>query len=251
MADDQGTTMETGTAPPTRATWTKLLRTTAVLTILLMIVILVLAGEFIPPFAVFFVLLLVGLFLLSRGGKAGPIVLLVTFVLFVALNAPFVFPTLAVPVSTVDFVISIAALVLGIGGLIAAIAVLRGRDAQPSSAPRKTALVLAAVVLVGLVIGVAARATYEEPSRESDDVNLVASGNEFTPATIETDGGEVSVYVTNEDGGFHTFTIDELDVNEPLPGGVSTRITFDAEPGTYEFYCIPHAPDMDGELTVQ
>ncbi len=251
MADDQGTAMDTGAAPVTRATWAKLLRTTAVLTILLMIVILVLAGEFIPPFAVFFVLLLVGLFLLSRGGKAGPIVLIVTFVLFVVANAPFVLPTLAVPVSMVDFVIGVAALVLGIGGLISAIAVLRGRDAQPTSAARKFSLVMAAVMLIGLVIGVGARATYDEPSRESDDVNVVASGNEFTTDAIEAEGGEISVYVTNEDGAFHTFTIDELDVDEPLPGGVSTRITFEAEPGTYRFYCVPHAPDMDGELTIR
>ena len=251
MAEDQSTAMEAGSAPPTGAAWARLLRMTAVLTILLMVIILVLAGQFIPPFALFFVLLLVGLFLLPRGGKAGPIVFIVTFVLFLVLNAPFVIPTLFVPASTVDFIIGVLSILLGIVGLIAAIAVLRGRDAAPSSAPRKVGLVMAVVFVLSIVVGVGARATYDEPSRESGDVELTASGNEFSTETLEADAGEVSVFVTNEDGTFHTFTIDELDVDLAIPGGTSARVTFDAEPGTYEFYCVPHQPDMDGELTIQ
>ena len=251
MAEDQGTAMEAGSAPPTGAAWARLLRMTAVLTILLMVIILVLAGEFIPPFALFFVLLLVGLFLLPRGGKAGPIVFIVTFVLFLVLNAPFVIPTLFVPASTVDFIIGVVSILLGIVGLIAAIAVLRGRDAAPSSAPRKVGLVMAVVFVLSIVVGVGARATYEEPTRGSDDIELTTADTEFSPDSLEAGAGEVTVFVTNEDGTLHTFTIDDLDVDLAIPAGTSARVTFDAEPGTYEFYCVPHQPDMDGELTIQ
>lgn len=57
--------------------------------------------------------------------------------------------------------------------------------------------------------------------------------------------------MTNKDGTLHTFTIDELDVDLASPGGTSARVTFEAEPGTYRFYCVPHEADMNGKLTVR
>lgn len=189
----------------------------------------------------------VGWWLLTRGGKAGAIVLIVGFVLFVVLNAPFVIPTLGVPASFADFIIGVTSIALGIVGLIAAIAVLRRRDREPSAAPRTTGRVLAAVVVLSIVIGVVARITYDEPARAADDVSLTAADVEFSTDSLEADAGEVSVYVTNKDGTLHTFTIDDL----AILGGTSARVTFEAEPGTYRFYCVPHEADMNGKLTVR
>ena len=46
-------------------------------------------------------------------------------------------------------------------------------------------------------------------------------------------------------------SIHNLDVDLDIPASKSARITFDAEPGTYEFFCQPHKEDMKGTLTVQ
>lgn len=256
MADDHemmSTEPATTPAPPSKGTWNRLLRIVVVATIVLMILIILLAGEVIPPFVIFMVLFAVGWGLLSRGGKAGPIVLIVAFVLWLALNAPspFIFPVLFAPTTAGDFIIAVATIALGIVGLVCAIAVLRGRDAMRSGAPRKVGIVLVAVIVLSVAVGVIARATYEAPAEESGDFQLTTVESEFDPKVIEVDGGEVSIYVTNDDDIFHTFTIDELEVDELLPGGVATRITFEAEPGTYRFYCTPHAPDMEGEIIIE
>ncbi len=255
MADDQEMMSTEPTTPvaPSKGTWNRLLRIVVVATIVLMILIILLAGEVIPPFVIFIVLFAVGWGLLSRGGKAGPILLIIGFVLWLALNAPspFIFPVLFAPTTAGDFIIAVATIALGIVGLVCAIAVLRGRDATPSGAPRKLGIILVAVIALSVVTGVVARATYEAPAEQSGDFQLTTADIEFDPKVIEVDGNQVSIYVTNEDDVFHTFTIDELEVDELLPGGVETRITFEAEPGTYRFYCTPHAPDMEGELIIE
>ncbi len=252
MADEPGAGPETAIVdtPAAKGTWRRLLGMVVGLTILTMIVVTVFAG-FIPPFVVFFVLFVVGWWLLGRGGKAGPIVLIIGFVAFVVLSAPFIIPSLTVPAAAGDFITGWASIVLGIVGLIAAIAALRGGDATPSAAPRTTGRVLAAILILSVVVGVVARVTYDEPARAAEDISLTAADFEFSSESLEADGGEVSVYVTNEDQTIHTFTIDDLDVDLVIPGGTSARVTFDAEPGTYEFYCVPHEEDMEGELTVQ
>ena len=62
----------------------------------------------------------------------------------------------------------------------------------------------------------------------------------------------MTVAVRNRDLFWHTFTIDTLGVDITAPVGVRSA-SFEAEPGTYEFYCrIPgHATlGMRGTLTV-
>ena len=64
---------------------------------------------------------------------------------------------------------------------------------------------------------------------------------------------EVTLEVTNPDAFDHDFVIDELDVKVALPAGETTKVTFQAGPGTYTFYCsIPghREAGMEGTLTV-
>ena len=52
---------------------------------------------------------------------------------------------------------------------------------------------------------------------------------------------------------FHTFTIDEIEIDEVVDGGQTTKfqISFD-RPGVFRFYCIPHeAFGMVGTITVE
>jgi plastocyanin len=63
----------------------------------------------------------------------------------------------------------------------------------------------------------------------------------------------VTVAVRNRDLFWHTFTIDRLGVDVRAPVGSLRTASFEAEPGTYSYYCrIPgHAAlGMRGTLTV-
>ena len=205
--------------------------------------------EFIPFFIPFIVVFgLMGLWVL-RGGSIAPAVLVILALVFILLNSPFIFPTLAVPASIIDFV-STAWLVLA--ALTAVIAgVMAFRQQESAEGPRTVQRVVAGLALVALVISVISMATFDDAQQQTGDVRLTAEEIEFNPETPEAGSGTVAVYVTNNDPTYHTFTIDELDVNLDIPAGTSARIEFEADAGTYEFYCVPHEADMQGTLTVQ
>ncbi|MDQ3985054.1 MAG: cupredoxin domain-containing protein, partial [Actinomycetota bacterium] len=100
-------------------------------------------------------------------------------------------------------------------------------------------------------LSVVATLTYDSEDPQGGDVRLVAEGIEFSQDTLTVEEGTVSVFIDNKDFTLHTFTIDELDVDVDVPAGKSTRVTFEAEKGGYEYYCRPHEEDMTGTLTVE
>ncbi|MGH2698835.1 MAG: cupredoxin domain-containing protein [Actinomycetota bacterium] len=208
-----------------------------------------LLGEIIPPLIVFALLYGVAVWLTRRGGRAGLIMTAVLSFLFLALNAPFIVPSLSVPASTVDFVMTGLFVVLAISNLVAAIAALRSTSTGVRAALAGRATV--ALLLVVAAVAVVGRVTYESAPAQSGDIQLTAQNVEFSTEVIEADGGEVSVFVENKDSALHTFTVEELDVDLQVPGGSTARITFDASAGSYEFICVPHASDMKGTLEVK
>jgi plastocyanin len=190
-------------------------------------------------------------FFVGRAPRGIAIFLLITFVLFLALSLPFVLPTLSVPASAGDFILNIASVVAAVLGVIAAIAVLRRSDDRaPSGTPRTLGLAGVAAVVLAIAVGVIAMMTYEGATAEEGDISLVTEDIEFDQESIEAAGGTVGVYVENKDQTLHTFTIDELDVDLDVPAGSTARVEFDAEPGSYTFYCVPHEGDMEGTLEV-
>lgn len=230
--------------------WVKLLRWAAIAAVVLVIFINLVAG-IIPPLVVF-VLLWIGGVVWLRGSTKGPaILLLVAFIAFLALSAPFIIPTLMVPASAGDFITNLLSLIAAIVGIVAAIAVLRRRDERPSEAPRKLGLAAVALALVGIVVSVIATIGYQEAAAQEGDIEVVTEDIEFTDTTLEAEAGQIGVFVDNADATLHTFTIDELDVDLAIPASKDARVTFDAEPGTYEFYCTPHQEDMKGTLVVK
>ena len=75
----------------------------------------------------------------------------------------------------------------------------------------------------------------------------------FEPERLEVRAGDITIVTKNRDLFWHTFTIDELDVDVRVPVGARRRRTFTVEPGTYEYYCaIPghRAIGMEGVLVV-
>lgn len=240
----------TRAAPPEPAGsgWVKLLRWSAIAAIVIVVVINLVAGV-IPPLLVFAVAWLGGVIWLGRARTGPAILLLVAFIAFIGLSAPFVIPTLTVPASAGDFILNLASLVAAVLGIVAAAAVIRGRD-DPSRAPRSLALAGAGLFLVASVFSVVATVTYEDATEQQGDIALLAKDIEFRDTTLTASAGEVSVFVDNKDATLHTFTIDELDVDLDIPASKSARITFRAEPGTYRFYCVPHEEDMKGTIEI-
>ena len=84
------------------------------------------------------------------------------------------------------------------------------------------------------------------------DIELEASDFAFNPTKLSVDpGASTTVAFTNGDDVQHTFTSDDLGVDEVADGGSSITITIDApdEDGTHEFHCRFHS-QMQGEIVV-
>jgi plastocyanin len=229
--------------------WTKLLRRSVVAAIVVVALINLFAGV-IPPLVVFALVWIGALWWLGRSTKGPATVLLVSFVAFLVLSARFVIPTLTVPASAGDFILNVGSVLAALTGIAAAIAVLRAQPGR-SGAPLALGRTAAGVFAVASIFSIVSTVTYDDAVAQPGDVELVTRDIEFEPASIESDAGTVSVFVANEGSTLHTFTIDDLGVDLDIPASKSARVTFDAEPGTYEFYCVPHEGDMEGTLTVE
>ena len=75
----------------------------------------------------------------------------------------------------------------------------------------------------------------------------------FDPDELRFKVGEEVTLALVSETEFHTFTIEELDINVSMDAGetVISTFTFD-RPGTYELICVPHrALGMVGEIVVE
>lgn len=91
-----------------------------------------------------------------------------------------------------------------------------------------------------------------EVQSEAREINIVSRNFIYDPEVIEAERGE-TVVISFQNSGTHTFTIDELGINESLSGGSTTVEFTSRESGTFEFYCaIPGHKEqgMIGVLTV-
>ena len=236
--------------PDTAGTgWVNLLKKATIAAIVVVAIINVLAG-IIPPLVVFAVVWLIGAIWLGRASKGPAILLLVGFIAFLILSAPFVIPTLVVPASAGDFILNLASLLAALLGITAAISVLRRRD-DTSGLPRTLGRAAIGLFIIGAAVSIFSTVTYDDAVAQEGDLALVTQDIEFEDTSLEGEAGEISVFVDNKDATLHMFTIEELDVHLDIPASKSARITFTAEPGTYEFICVPHETDMSGSLTVE
>jgi plastocyanin len=81
-----------------------------------------------------------------------------------------------------------------------------------------------------------------------DSKSMLYSSSELTASE-----GDITLTLANDDLWWHTFTIDELDVDLHVPMGAERSVNFSAPAGEYRFYCgIPghEAIGMHGILTV-
>ena len=241
--------MRDPTNPGRGSAWARLLTWSTIAAIVVVILVNIFAGV-IPPLLVFALLWIGALIWLRRSTRGPAILLLVTFVAYILLSGPFIIPTLSVPASAGDFILNLGSLIAVLVGIVAAIAVLR-RSPATSRTARSIGVVAIGLFLVGAAVSVFATVTREDAVAQEGDLRVVTQDIRFRETSLEAGAGEVSVFVDNKDGTLHTFTIDELDVDLDIPASTSSRVTFEADAGTYQFYCVPHEADMKGTLTVE
>lgn len=229
--------------------WVRTLRIAAIAQIILIVLVMVLTSQVIPPLIVFAVALAVGIGLLGTKQKPGVIVVLVVSVLHLASSFAFVAESLVHPESAGDFTTSWLSVIAAIVAIICSIAILRGASEPGSRRVGRGALVLSGVLIA---VGLVAFFMQEDVEPEPGDVLVAAEDIEFAPEKVSAEAGEVSVHVDNKDTFRHTFTIPDLDVSLELPASKGSRVTFDAAAGEYEFACsVPGHEDMKGTLTVE
>jgi plastocyanin len=90
------------------------------------------------------------------------------------------------------------------------------------------------------------------PAAAGADIAVEASDFAFQPKELSVDpGASTTLEFTNGDDVEHSFTSDDLGLDETVEGGASATITIDApdENGTHEFHCRFH-PQMKGKVVV-
>lgn len=144
--------------------------------------------------------------------------------------------------------------------IAALVATRRGhRTVSPEGGEaRGIRILLTAVIALAAVSAVLTFVTRSTVADPGDAPEVAMTDFEFDQAEYTVQGGS-EVYVHNEDPFLHTFTIDELDVDEAFNPTGEKLIEIPDEPGTYVVYCRPHTmspenpsdDDMAATITVE
>jgi plastocyanin len=195
------------------------------------------------------VLGLLGAYLVRRRSTVAKGVAILLAVIIVLMVFWTVFGLFA-PASFFDFVpgtLVLPGALLAVGATIASLRSSK-RGISSGSGERRTAFAVLAVigVLTGLsaVLTVAGRETVPDALAAEADLVVNLSDFEFDEDAYEVPGGG-TVLVKNDDPFLHTFTVDELDIDEDFGPGSEKLIAIPAEAGTYVLYCEPHTSDPD------
>jgi plastocyanin len=204
----------------------------------------------------FAVVMVVGVGLLRVGrGLLGLVVLAALFVNIEFWMFPAANGNATYRVGLADLLIPASLVAFSLAGFIGAVAAMAGhRDPEAGRGTARPTGILAVVFIfssLGLVWAMtdAAPQVAPEGALEVQTINVA-----FVPDSLQGSGGKVTVALRNRDLFWHTLTIDALKVDLRAPVGRLRSATFDAEPGTYSFYCrIPGHTSlgMRGTLTVQ
>jgi plastocyanin len=166
--------------------------------------------------------------------------------------------------AAIFFAITIVGLVAGVGATVQNYRAPRSRPFVDPSAPRwiyPALLALAALVLGGILttaIQPHGVSTSFSPEVLAALPALTAKDYMFDQSTITAKVGEtVALRLDNADASTHYLDIDELNVHTIIPASKSNVALFKpTQPGTYTFYCHPHADKaarsgMVGTLVVE
>lgn len=243
-------TIEKPTTNPTATTtWMKLARAASLTMVTWAIVLHLTARTFIPPvFVIGLVFLAFSPFLRGERKRLGLALAIVTVVALTG-NLAGIADELTNPNSAPAFILTLLSTVAAMTAITAGLGALFKWSAAPIRAIAITGIVSFGV---GAVASIVIAANTDSAAALGSDVRVTAEKVEFAPGEIVMDGGQSGIWVENNDGIRHTFTIDELGVNLEVPALKAGRIDIDAAPGTYEFICtVPGHEAMTGTLVVE
>ncbi len=157
---------------------------------------------------------------------------------------------LAQPASFFDFLPGLlvlpGALLAIVASIMALVAQRRGRvAARPEGGERRAIQVVAGIVVVAALVS-GAMSLFGRSTASAGDAAASSSMKDFQfdQEQYQVAGGS-RIFVKNDDPFFHTFSIDDLDVNEGFVAGRSKVIDIPTKPGTYILYCQPHTFDKE------
>lgn len=205
---------------------------------------------FIGPFML---VVLVAAALAWRFGTWAKVVAAVIALALLAMNAPFIIPSLRYPSAFFDFIPAVMFLVgtlTAAAGGVAAVVKRKDQRGAASAGERRIAramvVVLAVLAAVSGALALTTRTTVAGADRAgSTAVNL--RDFEFSPGELQAQAGEpVKLVVHNSDTAWHTFTITGVVDETVLPGSEQLVEFTPTESGTLIAYCRPHANPADG-----
>ncbi len=210
-------------------------------------------GQFIPPIAVFMALGLASALLTGLGFRWAPALGGVVAGLLLAMFGGPILETLKTPSGGALMfglmAATLVAVVLGVISGIGATVQYYRRSVESRLMPRT--LRIALPVTLGILAGAIAVAAVpiEGMMADVDAATLAAlptletKNFEFAQKELRVKAGEtVTLRLANADAEAHFLDIDEFGVNALMPAGKESIAVFKpTKPGTYTFYCHPHA----------
>ena len=135
---------------------------------------------------------------------------------------------------------------------------LPGRSSPPAPVQAPASLVQSAsqILAPGAAGGQESAATPGHQSGGTDAVvGLEDSGGNyrFDPSDLTFEVGETINFTVTAETEFHTFTVDDLGIDEAAGEAETVKFSFKFDsPGTYQLICVPHeAEGMVGTITVE
>ena len=164
---------------------------------------------------------------------------------------------LTAPGSFFDFVpglLVIPGMIIAITGCVAAIvAASRGKAPQAPAEGEKKTVRAAVAIIAGLAVVSAVFTFVGKETVDDSEADQVVTLNdfEFDKDSYSFDGG-TTVLVRNDDPFTHTFTVEELDIDEAVTPGSEILVEIPDETGDFELICEPHEDqDMVADLSVE
>jgi plastocyanin len=240
-------------------TWRTLLRIAALSDVIVMVIMGVMLRDRLPLGLA--VVIALGLGLLNfRSGLLGDILLALIFADTTVWTLSAALVNIVHGEEFMRLVFPAALGAISIVGVIAAVAILvwRKHPKAGSEAAYYVGLIAIAffvlAVSTGFISGQGQQPKEQVNALSANALKLQIENMAFTTTELVANHGQVTLDIDNHDLWWHTFTIEELNVDVKLPSNGRQEITFAAKPGKYTFYCaIPghKMAGMQGTLIVR
>lgn len=232
----------------TTVEWLRLARAGAIVMAVWSVALQGTAGSLIPPVAVIGLVFL-GFAPFLKGERRVLGLAVAAFgVLAVAGNVEIILDELQHPESAPAFILNLLSLV---GVSLAVVGGLAAFRRRPTGAIRTLAVGATGVFVAATVASLAIAAGTESDTALTGDVEVTARQVMWAPETITIDSSATGLWIDNQDGIRHTFTIPQLGIDVDVPALKARRIDIDATPGEYQIICtVPGHETMTGTLIV-